>query len=527
MAFDIKFYLSIFWRRLPYFTVVAVLISAIGISVATVLPSIYISAASILVESEQIPGDLAASTVDVGPNEQIQIIEQRLMTRTNLLGLSQRLGLHADRPEMTASAIVNNIRGRTEFKQIQFGRGGSRRRPDSATAFTISFTAPTAAQAAEVTNELVTMVLQENVRLRTRRATDTLEFFQAEVDRLGGELDQVADQILAFKKANESALPDSLSFRRSEQARLQERLLQLEREETNLRESRARLLQIYERTGRVSATGTAPRSPEEEELRSLRQTLEQQLVLFSEANPKVKLLRNRITALEKVVADQVALTTASTTGEEVSDLDLQLEQIDGRLEYINEEQVRLEGNLNSVTDTILATPGNDLRLKALERRYANIQEQYNKAVGSLAQAATGERIEVLSKGERFSVFEQAVPPQRPDSPNRKLIALGAVAAGLVAGLAVVILLELLNRSIRRPVELTNRLGIQAFGTVPYMHTRRERLTKRAIIGSVLALFAGAVPAGVWALHAYYLPLDLLIRQTAQKLGIEPFISGFF
>lgn len=530
MTLDIKYYLSIFWRRLPYFIVVVVLISAIGISTAVMLPAVYSSSASILVESEQIPDELAASTVQVGPNEQIQIIEQRLMTRTNLVGLSQRLGLHDDRPDITASEIVANIRNRTRFNALNFENGGRRRNTDRATAFSISFSAPTAAQAAEVTNELVTMVLQENVRLRTRRAADTLEFFQGEVDRLGLELDQVSDQILDFKNTNEAALPDSLDFRRGEQARLQERLLQLEREETNLRNTRARLLEIYERTGRVTTVEEAPRSPEEEQLRSLRQTLEQQLALFSEANPKIKLLRGQIEALENVVAEQTVSASnfaVSSGPQDVSELDLEVEQIDSRIDFITEEKTRLNESLQVVTQTILATPGNDLTLQALDRRYANIQAQYNNAVARLAQAATGERIEALSKGERFSVIEQAIPPQRPDSPDRKLIAAGSVAAGLFAGLALIVLLELLNRSIRRPVELTNRLGIQAFGTVPYMRTERERLMKRTIIAAVLVLFAGAVPAGIWAVHTYYEPVDLLIWRTVEKLGVEPLISALF
>ena len=60
---DLKFYLSIFLRRLPYFLVIAAFISAIGIAVASILPPIFRSSATILVESPQIPDELARSTV--------------------------------------------------------------------------------------------------------------------------------------------------------------------------------------------------------------------------------------------------------------------------------------------------------------------------------------------------------------------------------------------------------------------------------------------------------------------------------
>ena len=90
---DLKFYWSVFLRRLPYFLVVLALLSAIGITVAMILPPVYRSAASMLVEPQQIPDDLAQTTVPVNPFEQVQIIEQRLMTRANLLALADRIGL--------------------------------------------------------------------------------------------------------------------------------------------------------------------------------------------------------------------------------------------------------------------------------------------------------------------------------------------------------------------------------------------------------------------------------------------------
>ena len=59
-----------------------------------ILPPVYTSSASMLVEPQQIPGDLAQTTVPVDPFEQAQIIEQRLMTRANLLALAERIGIY-------------------------------------------------------------------------------------------------------------------------------------------------------------------------------------------------------------------------------------------------------------------------------------------------------------------------------------------------------------------------------------------------------------------------------------------------
>lgn len=506
---DLKFYLSIFLRRLPYFILIAAFLSAVGVAVASILPPSYRSSASILVEAPQIPGDLARTTVPVDPIEQIQIIEQRLTTRANLLSLADRFKLYADQPGIPANAIIADMRARTELVPIAPGP-----RSPGATIIEVAFSSPSAQEAAQVTNELVTLILQENVSLRTGRAGDTLEFFEGEVQRLAGELDGISQKIMAFKGENENALPDSLAFRRSQQATLQERLLQLERDTTALQDERKRTVEIYERTGRVT-TGT-PGTPEEQDLEALRRQLVQARVLYSASNPNIRLLETRIAGLEKVVAEQRATTGAA---EGMSDYEAALAELDGRLDFNDEEKARIDAELKGLDASIQATPGNELVLGEMQRDYSNIQAQYNAATERLATASTGERLEVMSKGERFSLIEPAVPPSSPSEPNRLLIAGAGVAGGIGTGLAFIVLLELLNRSIRRPAELTNRLGIQPFVTIPYMRTARELRVKRAVMLAALGLILVGIPVALFLVHTYYLPLDLLIRRAAGAVGL--------
>jgi polysaccharide chain length determinant protein (PEP-CTERM system associated) len=507
---DLKFYLSIFLRRLPYFIVIAAFLSAVGIAVASILPPVYRSTASILVEDPQIPDDLARSTVPINPIEQIQIIEQRLMTRANILSLADRFGIYADQPGIPASAIIADMRGRTQLVPVTARRG------PGATIIEVSFASEEPQEAAEITNELVTLILQENVSLRTGRAEDTLDFFEGEVGRLSGEIDRISQRMMSFKAENENALPDSLAFRRSQQAILQERLLQYEREATSLQDERERTVDIYERTGRVAAD-TDPGSPEERDLAALQSDLTRARVIYSANNPKIRLLETRIAGLEKIVAEQRAAAGGDTEG--LSDYEARLAEIDGRVAFIDEEKARIDAELDALEASIQATPANELVLGEMQRDYRNVQGQYNAAVDRLATASVGERLEVMAKGERFSLIEPAVAPSAPDEPNRVLIAGAGVAGGIGAGIGFILLMELLNRSIRRPSELSSQLGIQPFATIPYMRTRRELRIKRTIMLIVLALIVVGIPMVLFAIHTYYLPLDLLMRQAADKIGL--------
>lgn len=506
MSFDIRFYLLRFLRRFHYFLLVAVAVAAVGLTTAAVLPPIYRAEARLLVESPQIPLDLAASTVSTAAPEALQIIQQRLLTRANLLDMAERLQIYQDRSAMTPDKIVEDIRRRILIAL-----------PDSkaAAAFvSVSFEATTGALSAQVTNDIVTQILQENVALRTATAGQTLDFFQQEVDRLGGELSQQGARILEFKLRNKEALPDSMDYRRARQASQQERLLQLQRELASLGERRARMVEIYESTGQLEA-GTAPISPEEAQLRKLKDDLATALIVYSPQNPQIKLLQGKIALLEETVKAQLEGRNPGATG--LSAFDLQISDLDSQTGFATEQKLAIEAELTALQASIDATPNNSIAIDALQRDYDNIQTQYNDAVARLAQASTGERIEALSKGQRITVVEQAVVPGEPTSPNRPLIAAGGIFGGIFLGIAFVMLLEVMNRTIHRPADLHKRLGIAAFATVPFIWTRGEVIRHRLVISLLLLAVVIGIPAALFALHSYYLPLDLLIARVLDRI----------
>ncbi|MGO4833676.1 hypothetical protein AB4144_15530, partial [Rhizobiaceae sp. 2RAB30] len=166
----------------------------------------------------------------------------------------------------------------------------------------------------------------------------------------------------------------------------------------------------------------------------------------------------------------------------MSELDFQLSDIDDRLHYIAQQKPIITKNLADLSQSIAATPGNETLLSALERNRQNVQTQYNTAVARLAEASTGQEIEMRSKGVRFSILEPATPPEYRLSPNRRRIVAAGGLGAIGLGLGIVVLLELLNKTIRRPVELTQTLQIQPLATIPYIvgpgELRTGRLRRR-------------------------------------------------
>jgi polysaccharide chain length determinant protein (PEP-CTERM system associated) len=507
----VKFYLALIWRRLPAMVLIILLTAGLGVAVAVQSPEVYSTSARLLVEGAEIPDSLAASTVQTDAAEQLDVIEQRLMTRANLIEVANKFAVFPDAQSMTPDAIVEQMRGKTSIRTTS-GR-------NSATLMTISFETGDPRVAAGVVNEYVTLILDENVRYRTNRAEGTESFFRQEVDRLSGDLDIQKDRILRFKQTNADALPDNLEFRLNRQTMLQERIAEGQRRVVELTEQKERITAVYQASGGLGLTNADNLSPEQRQLNELQTQLNEALAVYSVENPRVKLLQTRIDQLKTVVAAQSG-GNADARSEPVSVLDVELGQLDAQIDVINRQLTAAEAELVSVSDSIARTPANAIALEALERDYANIQSQYNAAVARLAQAQTGERIELMSKGERITVLEQASVPTDPTGPNRPRIAQAGVLAGFALAAGLFVLLELLNTAIRRPKELTTALGITPFAVLSYIETdgerRRRRLLWTILIGGGLL----AIAVALWAIQTYYLPLDLVITRVVEKLGLS-------
>ena len=251
------------------------------------------------------------------------------------------------------------------------------------------------------------------------------------------------------------------------------------------------------------------------------------MLLSSETNPKVRLLQSRVAQLEeKVKAEADAAINAS--GEELPEnaevsnpaLQLRLNEIDRRIERLESQRDSAEQRIAVLTENINKTPANDVVLDSLLRDYDNIQKQYNTSVGRLSQASTGERIEVLSRGERLTVIEQPAVPNRPTKPNRMKIAGAGTAMGIALGLALIFLIEFLNKAPRRPEDIIKKMDIWPIAALPYTRTRRELVMQRSRKLALILIILVGGPITVWAVHEFYLPLDLLAEKVMNKMGVR-------
>ena len=174
---DFKYMWRVFRRRFYLFFIPFIALTGLGTAIVMSLPAVYSADAKILVESQQIPDSLVKSTVTTLASERLQIIQQRVLTRDNLLLLVDKYSLFATKKNLSRSDIVDTMRDRVTFQPIDFQMPNGKRKDDKlTTAFAVQFDYEEPDTVVKVVNELTTFILDEDVRTRASRASDTTKF---------------------------------------------------------------------------------------------------------------------------------------------------------------------------------------------------------------------------------------------------------------------------------------------------------------------------------------------------------------
>ncbi|WP_426414007.1 sugar transporter [Bradyrhizobium ganzhouense] len=203
------FYWEVAKRRWLYFLLPFVLIAFAGAAAVYLWPAIYLAEGKILVQSQQIPTELVRPTVTSAAQERIEVIQQRTMTRDNLVAIADKFRLFQDKRDlMSATELVEAVKKATKIAPVDptldFRQRTLNQNPTI--VFSVGFEYGDPQTAAQVANELVTRILNEDLRDRTSRANDTTKFLAKEVERLQAE-NAALDERIARLKVSESKLP--------------------------------------------------------------------------------------------------------------------------------------------------------------------------------------------------------------------------------------------------------------------------------------------------------------------------------
>jgi polysaccharide chain length determinant protein (PEP-CTERM system associated) len=512
-GFNIDAILGILRRRWWVLLAPVVIGTPLAFLVATMLPPTYQSSGRIIVVSQQIPEELAQTTITTSAAERIALIQQRLTTRNTLLALADRFRIYGNEPGMSPTQVIDRMRRDISISGVDFaGRSGSR-----VTAIDIAFQASQPALAAQVANELVSQVMEQNIGQRSAQAVETLGFFTQEAERLGAELNRLETEIALFKSRNADSQPDSLNFRRGELSALESRIFEREARRALLADQRLQIVEAIQSGELAAVTGST--SPELAEIMRLERERLTMSATYTPTHPQMRAIARRIEALRGQVSPEAlngeeegAAATPASVQRELERIDREIATLDERLRLDNESRAALASSIER-------TPQVELELRALMREQDNVRRLFDAAVAKRSQAELGERLEVNRQGERFEIIEQPQTPTSPVSPNRPLIvAAGFVGSGVI-GAALVVLLELMNRSLRTASDVERRLSMRPIVVIPYIKGARHTTRRRWITRAAVVLAIVTAPAALHLIGQNVAPLPLIAQLSPDETGL--------
>jgi len=562
-------FITILRLRKKSFIIPAVSVLVVAILVAGLLPSIYQSSSTILIEEQQIPQDFVRSTVTGFADQRIQSLTQQILSRVKLWEIINQFNLYPDlRDRLTREEITekmhDDIKLETISAEIADKKGG--RRPTQTTAVTIAFSIayrgknPDTVQ--RVAGTLASLYLEQNLKTREAQAQSTTQFLEAELKQLQERIQGLGKRLTAFKGEHEGLLPEQQDFNRQQAARLEIDSKQLDATIRSAEDRRiyieGQLATVKPDTPLIGATGErvmapadrlkalevamadlqskfSPDHPEvkkahreiaelqkivgqtggnaairRQKLTQLKANLAEKQGKYSGQHPEVKQLKNEIARLEQAPDTARARNpVAEPENPAYISLTTQIKGAENEIVSLRTQQTGLKDKLRMYRQRLEEAPKVEQEYLALTRDYQNAAAKHQEVMNKILEARIAEGMEEGQKGEKFTLIDPAGFPEKPVSPKRWLILLAGVILSLAVGLGTVAFTEHLDHSVRNSAELARLTGLPVLGEIMRIETGEDLSQARRQRRVIWTISAGALIMGLALFHFFYMDLWVL------------------
>jgi uncharacterized protein involved in exopolysaccharide biosynthesis len=571
-------YIDMVRRRKLYLILPAATIFLLAAIVAITSPAVYQSKATILIEEQEIPRDFVVSAISSYAAQQVQVISQRILTVKSIKGIVEKYQLYQnnDSNEKFSGAVAQRFRNNMALELLDAEavdpRTGRPTRPTI--AFTLAFSDSNPATAQQVTDELVTLFLNQNLRDRNAQAVSTAEFLEQEVNDLNAELLDVEQRLATFKTENEGSLPELYQFNLSILERAQQDIMQTE---LRIQELEARKLELSSKLAELSPTAPLKLPSgdivmsDADRLQFLQSEYRRNKAVYRDNHPDIIRLEREISALQaelgisgdvedlhlqlaaqqehlaaleskyndnhpeivstrRIIAQLESSIRATNTQPQPSGesqaannpayvmLQTQLSSIDSEIRTQRGRQQELRTKIDHYESLVKRAPIVEKEYRALLRDYDTVSAKYKEIKAKERIAAMSIDLEQGQKGERFTVIEPPALPAEPISPNRPAIMFLGFVLAVGAGVGCMALREALDSAVHGIGELESIIGEPALVVIPYIDNDLDAFKRQRALKICLAI---ALAVGlIFALYLYFsfAPLDELYNQTLTNQG---------
>jgi polysaccharide biosynthesis transport protein len=498
------------WRfAIPAFVVFA------GVwMVSWFLPAVYRSETLILVEQQKVPEQYVVSNVAADLQDRLQSMTQQILSRTRLLHIIEQLNLYAtERTRVSTDEIVERMRKDIQIELVQSpGR-------TELTAFKIAYLARDPHTAQEVTNELSSLFIEENLRVRQEQAENTTKFLDSQLEEARQSLSAQEEKVKLFKSQFLGTLPGQMQSNVQILSGLQMRLQQEMEGVAHADQQRVYLESLLNQYrslqggGQTNKGGAVQVPPAiDQELARLRAQLADLSSHYTERHPDIRKLKEQIAkaeAMKEQMAAQLAnggdksTDTAAVVayGDPQSStplIELQSQLKMNRLEMENRKKnvQQVQKEIDEYQSRLNAAPLREQQLTDLTRDYDQSRKNYEALLAKRDQSEMATNLEKRQQGEQFRVLDPPNLPQKPFSPNRLKLDMIGLFGGIALGGVFVVGSNMLDNRVHNKEALKEIIDVPVLTEVPPVATiselkkiRRQTWMQAAALSFMVMLLA--------------------------------------
>ncbi len=474
------------WWVLSSLAIGWVVIMAAGIFI----PPRYRSETVILVEQQQVPEHYVQANVAADLQQRLQSMSEQILSRTRLLMVIDKFHLYGkERANMDPDSLVQRMR---KDIAIELVRASGR---NDLSAFKVSYSASNAVLAQQVTGELTSAFIEENLRTRARMSESTTEFLESQLAQARTALTEQEEKLRKFKSEYLGQLPEQVQGNIQILSGLQARL-QASRDALNSAEQQhlylESLLAQYRNTPlRPDASGNPviPANDLESRLEQQKAQLAELSAKYTPQHPDIVMLKEKIAATEKLKEeadkakpasknDDASEAKSSSLNPATAQFESQLKA--NQLEIANrKKEVRdLEAQMEQYQARLNVAPVREQQLAAITRDHEQSKQYYESLLAKKLQSEMATNLERRQQGEQFRMIDPPSLPSRPYFPNRLMLSLAGCALGLAIGVGLVVLVERMEPTVYLVDELRGLTNAPVLAELPVLMTDIERRRSR-------------------------------------------------
>jgi len=494
------------WRfAIPAFVVFA------GVWLTTwFLPAVYRSETLILVEQQKIPEQYVLPNVGGDIQDRLQSMTEQILSRTRLLHIIEQLNLYREqRADLDTDGVIERMRKDIQIELVQSpGR-------TELTAFKIAYLARDPHIAQQVTNQLSSLFIEENLRVRQEQAENTTQFLDSQLKEAREGLTTQEEKVKVFKSQFLGTLPGQMESNVQILSGLQMRLQQEMQGIAHADQQKVYLESLLNQYRSLQTGGTPSKNGVQlppaidQELARLRAQLADLSSHYTERHPDIRKIKEQIAkaeAMKQQMAAQLAEGGGRSTEESSasmaygdpqsssplielqSQLKMNTLEIENRKKGVQEVQRQIEqyqARLNTA-------PLREQQLTDITRDYDQSRKNYEAILAKRDQSEMATNLEKRQQGEQFRVLDPPNLPQKPYSPNRLKLDLIGLVAGLVLGTVALVGSDMADDRIYSKEELQSIVTAPVLTEIPPLPTPAEELRAKRlswIEGATLSLIA--------------------------------------